>query len=135
MTTKLLSFGNDKVTFDNFNPPAPGTAFPDALGTFTPMPGVQATVPGCRHRPFREATRGGAGAAASQYPQPGVGLGINWWQTTCPAHPAALAAKASDTITCKGRTYRIIDDARPFEDANGQVVKVTFLSEVEEPIS
>lgn len=134
----LMAFGSDVLVFNSYNPPAAGEAFTDELGTYSPLPqvaGSPASVPGCRHRPFRSATRGGAGAAESQYPEPGVGIGINWWQSTCPPHPAALAAKASDTITCGSITYRIIDDARPFNDAAGQVVKVTFLSEIEEPIA
>jgi len=135
---KLQSFGPEKLTFNNYNPPTPGTAFPDDLGTFAPMKPATATVPGCMHRPFR-----GSGSSSTyttealNYPAPGTGgFGINWWQSTCPPHPAALAAKASDTITTSnGKTFRIVDDARPWEDAVGNIVKVTFLSEVEEPIS
>lgn len=123
--TNLVSFGMDVITFASFNP-QPGT-IPDELGTL-PMGESDNSVPGCRHRPFREATRGGAGAARAEYPEAGIGIGTNWWQSTCPPHPAALAAKASDFIEVGELQFRILGDARPFLE-NGRVVKVTFLSE------
>lgn len=132
--TGAVSFGGDIITFTSFNPD-PEQAFPDELGTFSPLKGTPSTVPGCRHRPFREATRGGAGAARAEYPEVGIGIGTNWWQSTCPPWPAVLAAKASDNITVDGDTYRILGDARPFRDITGRVFKVTFLSERQTPIA
>lgn len=131
--TNTLSFGRDVITFTSFNP-NPAQAFPDELGTFSPLAGTPTVVPGCRHRPFRRSGRG-AGAARAEYPEEGVGITTDWWQSTCPAVPATLAAKASDNITVKGVTYRILGDARPFEDIAGNVFKVTFLSERQAPIA
>jgi hypothetical protein len=137
--TASLSFGGDTITFTSFNPPASGTAFPDDLGTFSPLPGTPGVapggvVPGCRHRPFRRSGHG-AGAARAEYPEEGVGITTDWWQSTCPASPAALAAKASDNITVNGVVYRILGDARPFEDITGTPFKVTFLSERQNPVA
>lgn len=122
-----VTFGGDVLTFDSYAADT-ANALPGSMGTYDLVP-TAATVPGCRHRPFREATRGGAGAARAEYPEVGVGIGTNWWQTTCPPTPIALAAKASDLITVNGGLqYRILGDARPFYE-NGRLVKVTFLSE------
>lgn len=130
----MTSFGGDTITFTSFNPPYPGTAFPDDLGTFTPLKGTPGVVPGCRHRPFRRSGHG-AGAARAEYPEEGVGITTDWWQSTCPAWPAALSAKASDSITVNGVVYRILGDARPFEDISGTPFKVTFLSERQSPVA
>jgi hypothetical protein len=124
----FVRFGGDIITFTSFEPDTVDQ-FPDELGTYSPLQPTATAVPGCRHRPFREATRGGAGAARAEYPEVGVGIGTNWWQSTCPPWPAALAAKASDNITVGADTFRILGDARPFTDNSGRVVKVTFLSE------
>lgn len=131
--TASLSFGGDTITFTSFNPD-PTQAFPDDLGTFSPLAGTPTPVPGCRHRPFRRSGHG-AGAARAEYPEEGVGITTDWWQSTCPAVPAALAAKASDTITVNGIPYRILGDARPFEDITGTPFKVTFLSERQTPVA
>lgn len=129
--TNTVSFGNQLITFESFNPDT--SVFPDELGTYSPMPETDTDVPGCRHRPFREATRGGAGAAKAEYPEASVGISTNWWQSTCPPAEAALAAKASDIISVGGMKYRILGDARPFVDGTGRVFKVTFLSERQTP--
>jgi hypothetical protein len=129
-----LRFGGDTITFTSFNPPYPGAAFPDDLGTFTPLKGTPGVVPGCRHRPFRNTSRS-ARFARSEYPQEGVGITTDWWESTCPATPAALAAKASDNITVNGVVYRILGDARPFDDISGKPFKVTFLSERQSPVA
>lgn len=131
--TASLSFGGDVITFTSFNP-NPAQGFPDDLGTFTPLQGTPSVVPGCRHRPFRDTSRS-ARFARSEYPQEGVGITTDWWQTTCPPAAAALAAKASDNITVNGVIYRIISDARPFEDITGTPFKVTFLSERQTPVA
>jgi hypothetical protein len=131
--TASLSFGGDIITFTSFEPD-PDQAFPDDLGTFSPLEGTPTTVPGCRHRPFRRSGHG-AGAARAEYPEEGVGITTDWWQSTCPPAPAALAAKASDTISVGGVPYRILGDARPFEDITGNVFKVTFLSERQTPVA
>lgn len=131
--TASLSFGGDTITFTSFNPD-PAQGFPDDLGTFSPLEGTPSVVPGCRHRPFRRSGHG-AGAARAEYPEEGVGITTDWWQSTCPSSPAALAAKASDTITVNGVDYRILGDARPFRDIAGQVFKVTFLSERQSPVA
>lgn len=128
----LTWFGTDEITFESFNPNP--NALPDELGTFSPLAETDNTEGGCRHRPFRSATHGGAGLAKAEYPQPGEGIGTNWWQSTCPPSPAALAAKASDIISVAGLKYRIIGDARPFSE-NGRIVKVTFLSVRQTPIA
>lgn len=126
-----IGFGGEVIMFESFNPDTSG--FPDELGTYSPLAETNTTVPGCRHRPFREATRGGAGAAKAEYPEAGVGIATNWWQSTCPPATAALSAKASDVISVGGLKYRILGDARPFVDATGRVFKVTFLSERQTP--
>jgi hypothetical protein len=131
--TASLSFGGDTITFTSFNPD-PAQVFPDESGTFTPLKGTPSVVPGCRHRPFRNTSRS-ARFARSEYPEEGVGITTDWWQSTCPAWPAALAAKASDNITVNGVVYRILGDARPFEDISGNVVKVSFLSERQSPVA
>lgn len=129
--TNLVSFGRDAVTFESFSPDP--NAQPDELGTL-PMLQADNTVPGCRHRPLRaEVASGGGGVVRAQYPVPGIGIATDWWQTTCPPHPAAVAAKASDVISIGGLQFRILGDARPFLE-NGRVVKVTFLSERQTPI-
>lgn len=129
-----VRFGSDVITFTSFNPPYPSTAFPDDLGTFTPLKGTPNVVAGCLHRPFRRSGHG-AGAARAEYPEEGVGITTDWWQSTCPAEPATLTAKASDNITVNGVVYRILGDARPFGDFAGRVVKVTFLSERQSPVA
>jgi hypothetical protein len=125
-----VSFGGDVVTFTSFNPDPRG--FPDDEGTFSPLKGTAAVVPGCRHRPFRNTSRS-ARFARSEYPEEGVGITTDWWESTCPPWPAALAAKASDNITVNGVVYRILGDARPFNDIAGKIFKVTLLSERQEP--
>lgn len=119
-----VSFGSDKITFTSFLPAPAGTAFPDDLGTFSPLQPATNVVPGCKHEPFKEVRR-----LHNQYPMEGVGIATNWWQSTCPPFPAALAAQASDTITVNGLDYRVIGDARPITDLAGRVTKVIFLSE------
>lgn len=130
----MTSFGGDTITFTSFNPPYPGTAFPDDLGTFSPLKGTPGVVAGCRHRPFRNTNRS-ARFARSEYPEEGVGITTDWWQSTCPPTAPALTAKASDNITVGGVVYRILGDARPFRDITGKVFKVTFLSERQSPVA
>jgi hypothetical protein len=133
VTGPNLSFGSDTITFTSFNPD-PDQAFPDDMGTFSPLEGTPTVVVGCRHRPFRDTSRS-ARFARSEYPEKGVGIVTDWWESTCRAVPAALAAKASDNITVNGVVYRIISDARPFEDITGMPFKVTFLSERQSPVA
>lgn len=119
-----MAFGNDVITFTSFLPAAAGTAFPDDLGTFSPLDATGAVVPGCRHRPYKPRRN-----PREEYPQQGVGIATNWWESTCPPVPAARSAQASDTITVNGLPYRIIDDAQPVTDFSGRVDHVKFLSE------
>lgn len=86
-------------------------------------------VPGCRHRPLRSVGSTGGGLARAEYPEPGVGVATEWWQTTAPPHPAILAAKAADYLEVDGETFKIIGDVMPYTDFTGKVVKVSFLSE------
>jgi hypothetical protein len=92
------------------------------------MAETPAIAKGCLHRPFR-ATGSGSGTARAQYPEVGVGVATQWWQTTTGPHPAAIATKAADLIQVDGVTYKVIEDAKPFPDFSGKVFKVSILSE------
>jgi hypothetical protein len=118
-----VNLGNQIVTF--LTTAQTGTRGP--MGTKA-MSEAGTPVKGCLHRPYR-ASGSGSGTARAQYPEVGVGVATQWWQTTTPPHPAAIAAKAADFIQVDGVTYKVIEDAKPFPDFSGKVFKVSILSE------
>lgn len=119
-----MSFGGQTVTFVSLTP----TGTVDPLGTQT-LTEAATDVTGCRHRPITISAGGGSGAVRNENPEIGVTVATQYWQTTCPPHPAALAAKASDVLRVDGETFQIIGDVQPFTDFSGRVFKVTFVSE------
>jgi hypothetical protein len=117
-----IAFGKDVVTFLSENQ----TGARGSLGT-KEMAETRTDVKGCHHRPFRASGRG-SGPVRAEYPEVGTGVATEWWQSTCPPDPAALAAKANDFIEVNGERYKIVGESRPFNDGT-KPFKVTILSE------
>lgn len=123
-----IRFGTDVVTFMGYAP-TPDAA-PDALGVI-PKTETDTTVVGCRHRPV-VPTDTSTRALQREFPEVGLSVATQWYQTTCPPAAPAVAAQPSDMITVAGVLYQIVGDAQLFNDAAGKPMKVTFLSERQE---
>lgn len=117
-------YGPDVVTFITYVP----SGGRDELGTQTMTP-KKVKVYGCRHRQVvRSSSDAGLGR---QYPSVGLSVATGIWQTTCPPHPVAMAAKPQQNIEVNGIVYTILDFPGPAKDGTGRPAKVTITSELQ----
>lgn len=109
-----MTFGGQAVTFVTVI----RSGEPDSLGMI-PEVRTEVVVTGCRHRPLD----------AKETPEYMTNVATEVWKTTAPPEAAALAADSTGELKVDGETYQISGGAKPFTDMNGQLFKVTILSQ------
>lgn len=115
--------GNDTVTFITLARDPNGV--PDSAGMIQPTE-VDVDVENCRHRPIPATT-----PAQREQPEDITDIAQQVWQTHAPPVPAALNAGVTGRMRVNGIVYQILGGVAPVTDADGNVVFLKILSEVQ----
>lgn len=118
-----MSFGGQTVTFVSTT----GVGEPGFLGVRNHSAPVEASVSGCRFRPFAPARGAALGSAGTELPDAATNTAGEVWKLTAPPVPTVLNATPEGEVIYEGVRFQIIGPVQPKRDMAGVLHHVTVM--------